>query len=138
MLPMKNATLPLIFAVGLMACAVPEPKREVNLLHGTWIQTDDSECKEQITFGTDGTILVRSRNEHLSGTYTFVRMPDGQPYAKVTRVINQDNGGLDCGNSTQNDAGHTHTAYAFFDGQTTLQLCVDQERRRCFGRFSRK
>jgi prepilin-type processing-associated H-X9-DG protein len=138
MLPLKNATLPLIFVIGLTACTAPEPKREVNLLHGTWIQTDDAECKEQITFGADGTISVRSRDELLSGTYTSVRISDAQLYAKVTRIISQDNGGLDCGNSTRNEAGRTNAAYAFLDGHATLQLCFDQERRRCFGRFSRK
>jgi hypothetical protein len=94
-------------------------------------------CVEHYQFGADGSLLVKSREEVLTGTSIAEAVDGAERVTKFTRIIVSSNGLPDCGGRVLNQFFKAQFGYAFWDSPVQFRLFMDQRGTRCIGRFRR-
>ncbi len=88
---------------------------------GEW-KLDNQSCSEVYIFRDDGTFLINSYDEVISGTYEFGEMVDFGQRHHFEMLFTSDNGLPDCEGDTENDVGLTISVFVGFEGSEKIAL----------------
>lgn len=110
-----------------------------NPLLGTWEWVNiKNSCREVYIFGTEGSSHITSGDEISLASYTISDQPDANSYYAVTLNIIEDKGGVDCGESLENNTGESYQKFVQFHPSGNLYISCDQpDTTSCVGPFKR-
>lgn len=110
-----------------------------NPLLGTWEWVNiKNSCREVYIFGTEGSSHITSGDETSTAHYQIADRPDSHGYYAVTLSILEDHGGMDCGESVENNSGERYQKYLMFHPTGNLYVsCDTPDPSSCVGPFKR-
>lgn len=110
-----------------------------NPLLGTWEWVNiKNSCREIYIFGAEGSSHITSGDETSTASYTISDKPDANSYYAVTLHIVEDQGGMDCGESVENNSGESYQKFVQFHPSGNLYISCDKpDPTSCVGPFKR-
>jgi hypothetical protein len=124
---MKKRGILLLIILGMVsACSegekptVPGPSQTLSII-GSWrYEYPTNRCVEIYEFATDGTFVIKSAEEVISGTYSFQdTVPMGDRHS-LTISITADNQLPDCEGKTKNHAGSINDFFVEFYSENKI------------------
>ncbi len=107
-------------------------------LLGTWSWTlPDGSCTETHTYEPDGSRLVTSGKEELTGSYTVRRTSDPR-FLELLVKTNTDNKGQDCGGDSADDSGKSFNIFVTLVRGGQLLFCFEPNLNECYGPFRKR
>jgi hypothetical protein len=116
---MKKRRILLLAILGMVsACGGGEQKTvtsHTNSIVGSWhYEYPARPCVDTYEFAADGTVVVRSAEEVVSGNYSFNdTVPNGERHSLIFDIT-ADNGLPDCEGSNKNPVGFTNHVFVEF------------------------
>lgn len=110
-----------------------------NPLLGTWEWVNiKNSCVETYIFGIDHTSHITSGAEISDASYEIADKPTEKGYYKVKLSILKDHGGLDCGESIEDNTGEAYHKFVMFHPSGNQYVSCDSEDiKDCVGPFKR-
>lgn len=128
-----------VFAILLLALPLRLSAATDNPILGTWEWVNvKNSCREVYIFGVEGSSHITSGEEISIARYTITDKADSHGYYAVTLQITEDKGGMDCGESVENNSGESYHKYVMFHPSGNLYVsCDSPDTNSCVGPFKR-
>jgi hypothetical protein len=137
MAPMIVGAFALLFCFFSVATSSDLERADAKLLIGAWVSAPPDGCAKRYHFGADGSLLVTSRDEVLTGTFMAETVDAAERVTKITRIVVSFNGLPYCRGRVLNSFSNPKSVYAIWESPVQFRLCMDQRSTRCIGRFRR-
>ena len=129
----------LLAAVLLVAPVAASAASAQPSLVGEWNWTRKSNnCAETYVFRDNGTVSIKSGDEHLERSYLMAWAAEPTGRYRVTMTTANDSGGRGCADTIEGNTARSSTVHILFGGSgDTMLICTSPEGAECIGPLKR-